>query len=158
MDHKRNVRNVVAGWSGSVNNARVYNKSALKTLFDSGAWPPPEKKMMIQGLAIPIYVLGDPIFPESKNMLKVFPGTFQELSPEQVVLNKKHSSARHVVKHKYGMLKRPFALMDSHKFEIQGEHTATDFIVTVTSASRHCHVTVTSPGSTLYSSQDESIC
>ena len=99
---------VVSGWAGSVHDSRIYSLSGLylrsSEFFSS-------KALVVNGIFVHEYLIGDAGYPLTVNMMIPFPGHESTLSPQQKVYNFRHSSTRMAVERAFGRLKTVFQIL-----------------------------------------------
>ncbi|XP_065121943.2 uncharacterized protein [Paramisgurnus dabryanus] len=103
VDHRSRFTNINVGWPGSVHDARVLRNSTLFHLAENGQLFPTETQE-IEGVHIPVMLLGDPAYPLMSWLMKGFPDN-GHLSREQRLFNYRLSRARMTVECAFGQLK-----------------------------------------------------
>lgn len=93
---------VCVGYAGSVHDARVLRQSNLWEQLSDGELLG-QNKMIISGINVGYYLIGDPAYPMQKWLMKPLSDTGR-LSPEQHTYNYRLSSARSVVEMAFGRL------------------------------------------------------
>ena len=103
VDHQYRFLDINVGWPGSVHDARVfanselYSKAERKTLF-------PPKVREINGVPVPLVILGDPAYPLLQWVMKPYTDNGR-LSRQQSTFNYRLSRARVVTENAFGRLK-----------------------------------------------------
>lgn len=69
----------------------------------------PKRDVELNGVVVPLHVIGDPAYPLSKNLIKPYTG--RNLTPQQESFNVYHSSARMVVENAFGRLKTRWRML-----------------------------------------------
>ena len=108
VDSNMRFLDVVAGWAGSVHDSRIFSLSNLflrRSEFFSS------QSMMINGVFVQEYLIGDAGYPLTVNMMIPFPGRESSFTREQRVYNFKHSSTRMAVERAFGRLKTVFRIL-----------------------------------------------
>ena len=106
VDARYRFTDVNIGWPGSVHDARVFTNSEIfkkgqrGCLFDSST----AKSKVIQGVEVPVHLIGDPAYPLMSWLMKAHSDTGQ-LSTVQSTFNYRLSRARNVVENAFGRLK-----------------------------------------------------
>ena len=103
VDYEYKFMNIYVGWPGSVHDARILANSVVFDRGESGNLVP-DTKQRINGVDVPIVILGDPAYPLLLRLIKPFSGT-GPLSQEQKRFNYQLSRARVVVECAFGRLK-----------------------------------------------------
>ena len=94
MDGKYRFMDITVGWPGSVHDARVFTNSDIyymgqtNSLFSSFG-------KMLEGVEIPVHIIGDPAYPLLKWLMKAYNDTGR-LAAEQLTFNYRLSRARNV--------------------------------------------------------------
>ena len=108
VDTNMKFMDVVAGWAGSVHDSRIFSLSRLylrKSEFFSS------QAMLVKGIFVEEYLIGDAGYPLTLNMMIPFPGHDSSLTREQKIYNFKHSSTRMAVERAFGRLKTVFQVL-----------------------------------------------
>ncbi|XP_064630215.1 uncharacterized protein LOC135489052 isoform X1 [Lineus longissimus] len=103
VDDRYHFRDVVAGWPGSVHDARVLGNSDLYDLGQSGRLFAGVTKN-VSGTDLPPVILGDPAYPLLPWLMKPYPVNAQTTA-EQKRFNYMQSRNRMVVENSFGFLK-----------------------------------------------------
>ena len=103
VDHRYRFMDVQVGWPGSVHDARVFSNSGLFIQGNSNNLFPKWFKQ-IDGVRVPIFLLGDPAYPLLPWLMKPFP-RHANLTRSQKSYNYRQSRARMVVENAFGRLK-----------------------------------------------------
>ncbi|XP_067950255.1 uncharacterized protein [Watersipora subatra] len=93
-------RDVYANTPGSAHDAAVFRRSRLSTLVMQNM---PKWDKIVHGESLPLYILGDPAYPISRQIIKGFTGA--NLSPEKESFNVYNNKARMCVEIAFGRLK-----------------------------------------------------
>ena len=102
VDHEYRFMHVYAGWPGSVHNAWSLANSALFAMGEAGTLVPNTIRTM-NGVPVPVVILGDPAYPLLPWLMKPHPGV--GLSAKLRKFNTCLSRAHVVVECAFGMLK-----------------------------------------------------
>ena len=108
VDCNMKFLDVVSGWAGSIHDSRIFSLSGLylrRSEFFSS------KALLINGIFIEEYIIGDAGYPLTVNMMIPFPGHESTLSGEQKIYNFRHSSTRMAVERAFGRLKTFFQIL-----------------------------------------------
>ena len=103
VDHNYQFIDVCVGWPGSVHDARVlvnssvYKKASRKEILCG-------QQLNIRGTDIPVFLVGDSVYPLSSWLMKHFPHN-SHLTPGQRSFSYHLSKARIVVENAFGRLK-----------------------------------------------------
>ena len=102
MDNKGRFIDIYVGWPGQVHDARVFANS---TLFRRGETKTllPDWNERIDGVDVPLVMLGDLAYPLLCWLMKGFPDTSNLIRSEKR-FNHRLSKAQVVVEHAYGRL------------------------------------------------------
>jgi hypothetical protein len=92
-------RDIYANTPGSSHDAAVFHRSPLSTYIDTRM---PTNDIELNGITVPLHILGDPAYPISPNVMKGFTG--RNLLPSQQNFNYYLSSARMCVEIAFGRL------------------------------------------------------
>lgn len=92
-------RNILVGIPGSMHDAAVFRQSGLYNNSELH----PRASLKIQGVDIPLMIVGDPAYPLLPWLMKAYPGP--QLTPAQEAFNKHLNSIRVAVEHSFGRLK-----------------------------------------------------
>ena len=103
VDHVGCFTDINVGWPGRVHDARVFQNSELFSRGESGTLFP-ENRMLINGINVPVVIIGDPAYPLRPWLMKPYVNT-GNLSLDKQVFNNHLSKARVLVEHAYGRLK-----------------------------------------------------
>ncbi|XP_071486760.1 uncharacterized protein [Diadema antillarum] len=99
------------GRPGSVHDARVFALSSVKKRLAEGILFNPSPTREINGIDIPLALLGDPAYPLLPGLLKGYTA-HQNLTRQQRVFNNRLSRARFVVEHAFGRLKGRWRILN----------------------------------------------
>ena len=103
VDHSYRFIDINVGWPGSVHDARVFAHSALyEKITEKDLLP--QKPMLINGVNVPLYLIGDSAYPLQTWLMKPF-AHGSSLTSEQKTYNYRICRARIVVENAYGGLK-----------------------------------------------------
>ncbi|XP_013405607.1 protein ANTAGONIST OF LIKE HETEROCHROMATIN PROTEIN 1 [Lingula anatina] len=91
-DHELRVLHVVSGWPGRVQDAQVLAQSSIFQKAESGTLFPPSSRL-INGVEVPILIIGDPAYPLKPWLLKAF-SDFDVLTQAQKNFNYCHTRGR----------------------------------------------------------------
>ena len=94
---------VCIGWPGSVHDARVFVHSPIYSRITEKDLLP-NKLMSVNGVNVPLYLIGDSVYPLHIWLMKPFPQS-GVLTSEMKQYKYKISGARIVVENAYGHLK-----------------------------------------------------
>ena len=100
VDDRYTFRDVSCKCPGSMHDSAVFNNSSLSTRIERQM---PQRSLVIDGVAIPLHILGDPAYPLTTCIIKPYTG--RNLTPEQESFNVYHSGARMMVENAFGRLK-----------------------------------------------------
>lgn len=106
VDHNFCFTDVYVGWPGRTHDARVLANSPIYQMAEAhdGYLFPREKSTVVDGVEVPIHLIGDAAYPLKKWLMKGFLN-HQILTPDQSHFNFCLSSARMVVENSFGRLK-----------------------------------------------------
>ncbi|XP_063817743.1 uncharacterized protein LOC135056457 [Pseudophryne corroboree] len=107
VDHKYCFTDVFIGWPGRSHDARVLANSDLYRVAEDkqgGYLFPREKSKFVDGVEIPVHIIGDAAYPLRRWLMKGFTQHVQ-LSSNQITYTHTLSSARMVVENAFGRLK-----------------------------------------------------
>ena len=104
MDPKYCFTDVFIGWPGRVHDARVLADSPLYGLGQNGTLFPPDKTEVINGVRIPVVIIGDAAYPSLEWLMKPYADNGW-LTPSQRAFNNNLSSTRMTVEIAFGRLK-----------------------------------------------------
>lgn len=107
VDHQFCFTDVYIGWPGRAHDSRVLANSDLFHIAEEqqGGWLfPREKSKFVDGVEIPVHLIGDAAYPLRRWLIKGFTQHLA-LSNEQVSFTHTLSSARMVVENAFGRLK-----------------------------------------------------
>ena len=106
VDARYRFTDINVGWPGSVHDARmfsnsqIFKKGQLGRLFD----PIAAQCKVIEGVEIPVHLIGDPAYPLMSWLMKAYTDT-GKLTTVQSTYNYRLSRARNVVENAFGRLK-----------------------------------------------------
>ena len=103
VDSRGRFLDVTIGWPGKVHDARVLVNSNFYHRAMAGQLLP-DWKRVINGVEVPLLILGDPAYPLLPWLQKAFPAT-GTLTEQQRHFNYRQSRARMVVENAFGRLK-----------------------------------------------------
>ncbi|XP_030854170.1 protein ALP1-like [Strongylocentrotus purpuratus] len=103
VDDKCLFTDILVGWPGCVHDARVLSNSSLYQKAQAGTLLPLQTKE-IEGVQVPLFVIGDPAYPLLPWMMKGY-ADCGRLTPRQQNFNYRLSRARMVVERAFGLLK-----------------------------------------------------
>ena len=104
VDPKYCFTDVFIGWPGRVHDARVLANSPLYGLGQNGTLFPPDKTEVINGVTIPVVIIGDAAYPLLEWLMKPYADNGR-LTPSQRAFNNNLSSTRMAVEIAFGRLK-----------------------------------------------------
>ncbi|XP_075056973.1 uncharacterized protein LOC142143161 [Mixophyes fleayi] len=107
VDHNYCFTDVFIGWPGRSHDARVLANSDLYQIAEEkqdGWLFPREKSTFVDGVEIPVHIIGDAAYPLRRWLMKGFTQQ-HHLSQEQIRFTHTLSSARMVVENAFGRLK-----------------------------------------------------
>ena len=99
-------RDTYANTPGSAHDAAVFRRSPLSTIIEQRM---PKRDIMINGITIPLHILGDPAYPLSSKIIKGYVG--RSLTPEEESFNVYLSKARMCVEIAFGRLKSRWRIL-----------------------------------------------
>ena len=102
-DHRYCFTDIYIGWPGSVHDARVLKNSELYAKGQNGKLLPSTHRT-INGIEIPLVILGDPAYPLLPWLMEPFADNCG-LTPDARTYNYQLSRARIVIKNAFGRLK-----------------------------------------------------
>lgn len=103
VDHSYRFLDINVGWPGSVHDARVFARSSLySNITEKHVLP--DKKITINGIDIPLFLIGDSAYPLDTWLMKPFTHS-TSLTQQQQYYNYRLCRARIVVENAYGRLK-----------------------------------------------------
>ena len=85
VDHQYRFFNVYVGWPGSVHDARILSNSEVYQKGESGTLVPSHIRTL-DGIPVPVVILGDPAYPLLPWLLKPYQGV--DLSDKQKKFNR----------------------------------------------------------------------
>ena len=91
------------GWPGKVYDARVFANSSFFHKVNSGDYLP-NMRQQINGIDVPLCILGDPAYPLLTWLMKPYPES-EQLANKHRIFNYRQSRARMVVENAFGRLK-----------------------------------------------------
>lgn len=100
VDDRFMFRDVSCKCPGSMHDSTVFSNSSLYGRLERHM---PARDKFINGISVPLHILGDPAYPLSTKVIKGFVG--RNLTPQQISFNVYHSSARMMVENAFGRLK-----------------------------------------------------
>ena len=104
VDHSYRFLDVYVGWPGSVHDARVFAHSALYTRLSGGELLPSSKAITLNGVNIPLFIVGDSAYPLETWLMKPFSQS-AAVTPQHRTYNYRISRARVVAENAFGRLK-----------------------------------------------------
>ncbi|XP_071948245.1 uncharacterized protein [Antedon mediterranea] len=104
VDHKLRFIDVNVGWPGKVHDARVFRNSSIYERGQRGQLFPREASVEMEGIDIPVFIIGDPAYPLLPWLMKGFPEG-ANFNRQQRTFNYRLSRARMVVEQAFGQLK-----------------------------------------------------
>ncbi|XP_067292726.1 putative nuclease HARBI1 [Pseudorasbora parva] len=95
VDHNFCFTDVYVGWPGRTHDARVLSNSPIfQTAEENGGYLfPRENSRIVNGVEVPVHLIGDAAYPLKKWLMKGFTN-HQALTPQQRLYNYRLSSAR----------------------------------------------------------------
>ncbi|KAM7431033.1 hypothetical protein ABFA07_018335 [Porites harrisoni] len=106
VDHAHRFIDVNIKWPGKVHDARVLVNSSLYERAQTGKLFPPDSSKEIEGVQVPLLIIGDAAYPLLPWLMKPFPDG--DLTPEQATFNAILRRARMIVEVAFGRLKGRF--------------------------------------------------
>ncbi|XP_058817539.1 putative nuclease HARBI1 [Topomyia yanbarensis] len=106
VDHRYRFTYINVGVPGRSNDSTIFENSALKSLHDSHSLFQQYSKI-IDGVNVPILLIGDSAFKLSQNLMKPFPFAINQNEDERL-FNYVLSRCRRVVENAFGHLKARF--------------------------------------------------
>ena len=103
VDHQGIFTDIYIGWPGRVHDARVFSNSDLFQKGQNGQLLP-DWKRDINGVEVPLVILGDPAYPLLTWLMKPYP-EYMGMPRKNRQFNYNLSRARIVVEHAFGRLK-----------------------------------------------------
>lgn len=100
VDDKYMFRDISCKCPGSMHDSTVFLNSSLAQRIQTGM---PIRERVINGVNVPLHILGDPAYALSENIIKGYTG--RNLTENQESFNVHHSSARIMVENAFGRLK-----------------------------------------------------
>ncbi|XP_075060997.1 uncharacterized protein LOC142149570 [Mixophyes fleayi] len=116
VDHNYCFTDVFIGWPGRSHDARVLANSDLYQIAEErqdGWLFPREKSTFVDGVEIPVHIIGDAAYPLRRWLMKGFTQQ-HHLSQEQIRFTHTLSSARMVVENAFGRLKGRWRCLLKH--------------------------------------------
>nr|XP_055073085.1 uncharacterized protein LOC129453050 [Misgurnus anguillicaudatus] len=106
VDHNFCFTDIYVGWPGRTHDARVLSNSPIfKMAEEQGGYLfPHENSMSVNGVDVPVHLIGDAAYPLKNWLMKGFTN-HNTLTPQQRHYNYRLSSARMVVENAFGRLK-----------------------------------------------------
>ena len=103
VDHEYRFLDINVGWPGSVHDACVFSNSELYYKGEGKALFPVKPKKM-NGVFVPLVILGDPAYPLLQWVMKPYTDN-GKLTPQESTFNYRLSRARVVTENAFGRLK-----------------------------------------------------
>lgn len=103
VDYQGLFIDIYVGWPGKVHDARVFENSSFYKGMVSGTLFP-EKKRLINGVKVPLLILGDAAYPALLWLLKPYP-QHATTTRKMEHFNYRQSRACMVVENSFGRLK-----------------------------------------------------
>ena len=107
MDSEYRFLNICVGWSGKVHDAHMFKNSPLFTMCRARTFLPLDMTVVISGVRVPPFILGDSAYALSDWLMKPYTDR-GNLTPEEANVKVKHSTSRVVVENAFGRLKGRF--------------------------------------------------
>ena len=104
VDHSYRFLDVYVGWPGSVHDARVFAHSTLYTSLSGRELLPSNKAITLNGVNVPLYIIGDSAYPLETWLMKPFTQN-TAVTPQHKTYNYRISRARVVAENAFGRLK-----------------------------------------------------
>lgn len=103
-DHQYCFTDIYIGWPGSVHDARVCKNSNLYEKGQNGTLFPASYNQNMNGVNIPLVILGDPAYPLLPWLMKPYSDN-GHLTPSARTFSYRQSRARMVIENAFGRLK-----------------------------------------------------
>ena len=103
VDFRGRFMDAYIGWPGKVHDARVLANSSLYIKGEAGTFLP-DLKRQLNGINVPLCILGDPAYPALNWLMKVYP-EHGNMSSKEKLFNYCLSRARMIVENAFGCLK-----------------------------------------------------
>lgn len=102
VDFKYRFLDFDIGWPGKCHDSWVFQHSSLRQKLEAGEFFPRGSRT-IEGVEVPVLILGDSAYSEEKFLMKPYP--YGNLNEQQQRYNYIHSRSRMVVENAFGRLK-----------------------------------------------------
>lgn len=113
VDSFGDFTDLCVGWPGRVHDARVFSNSSLyRNAERAGTCFPTGRSIEINGVMVPVMLVGDPAYPLFPWLMKPFPETGNR---DRSKFNFKLSSTRMVVERAFGLLKGRFRILNKRQ-------------------------------------------